>query len=217
MVTFTCIQGPEVHLTEFVRYLEAYLPSFRQLSEFRFLYLARVELQFEKPKELFNSLVVIPLGFDASADLLRYFQVRVAWDLGRYTSITEADLIYRNQAKTRFVGQRFEHLYRGWKVGRITQADIRQEFGGGNQQAVMHFASEVLCRFAPTSGKRVQRVRSTHSTLAFTFLFTLWRKQFLGLVGDRERSERESHREKKFKSGAANRAGSFFHGDREFG
>jgi site-specific recombinase XerD len=27
-------------------------------------------------------------------------------------------LIFRNQAKTRFTGQRFEHLYRGWKVGR---------------------------------------------------------------------------------------------------
>jgi hypothetical protein len=149
VVTFTYIQGPEAHLTEFVRHLEAYVPLFRRLSEFRFLYLARVDSHFEKAKELFNSLVVIPLGIDASADLLRYFQVRKAWDLGRYTSITEADLIYRNKAKTRFAGQRFEHLYRGWKVGRITETDIRQEFGGGNRQAVMHFAAEVLCRFAP--------------------------------------------------------------------
>jgi hypothetical protein len=149
VVTFTYIQGPEAHLTEFVRHLEAYLPLFRQLSEFRFLYLARVDSHFEKAKELFNSLVVIPLGFDASADLLRYFQVRKAWDLGQYTAITEADLIFRNQAKTRFVGQRFEHLYRGWKVGRITDTDIRQEFGGANRQAVMHFAAEVLCRFVP--------------------------------------------------------------------
>ena len=149
VVTFTYIQGPEAHPTGFVRHLEAYLPLFRQLSEFRLLYVARVESQFEKAKELFNSLVVIPLGSDASADLLRYFQVRKAWDLGQYTSITEADLIYRNRAKTRFVGQRFEHLYHGWKVGRITEADIRQEFGGGNRQAAMHFAAEVLGRFAP--------------------------------------------------------------------
>jgi hypothetical protein len=147
-VTFTYLQGAEASLTEFVHHLEAYLPLFRQLSEFRFLYLARVDSHFEKAKELFDSLVAIPLGSDASADLLRYFQIRKAWDLSRYTSLTEADLIFRNQAKTRFAGERFEHLYRGWKVGRVTETDIRQEFRGSNRQTRMHFGSEVLCRVA---------------------------------------------------------------------
>ena len=110
VVTFTYLQGPEASLTEFVHHLEAYLPLFRQLSEFRVLYLARVESHFEKAKELFNSLVAVPLGSDASADLLRYFQIRKGWDLGRYASLSEADLIFRNQAKTRFTGEHFEHL-----------------------------------------------------------------------------------------------------------
>jgi hypothetical protein len=157
-VTFTYLQGSEASLTEFVHHLEAYLPLFRQLSEFRFLYLAGVVSHFERAKELFNSLVAIPLGSDVSADLLRYFQIRKAWDLGRYISLTEADLIFRNQAKTRFAGQRFEHLYRGWKVGRVNEADIRQEFRGGNHQVTVHFASELLCRFSvseqESDGKR---------------------------------------------------------------
>jgi hypothetical protein len=148
VVTFTYLQGPEASLTEFVHHLEAYLPLFRQLSEFGFLYLARVDSHFEKAKELFDSLVTIPLGSDVSADLFRYFQIRKAWDLSRYTSLTEADLIFRNQAKTRFAGQRFEHLYRGWKLGRVTESDIRQEFGGSNRHATVHFVTEVLCRFA---------------------------------------------------------------------
>jgi len=147
-VTFTYLQGAEASLTEFVHHLEAYLPLFRQLSEFRFLYLARVDSHFEKAKELFDSLVAIPLGSDASADLLRYFQIRKAWDLSRYTSLTEADLIFRNQAKTRFAGERFEHLYRGWKVGRVTETDIRQEFRGSNRHTTVHFVTEVLCRVA---------------------------------------------------------------------
>ena len=131
-----------------MHHLEAYLPLFRQLSEFRFLYLARVDSHFEKAKELFDSLVTIPLGSDVSADLLRYFQIRKTWDLSRYTSLTEADLIFRNLAKSRFAGQRFEHLYRGWKVGRVTESDIRQDFGGNKHHASVHFAAEVLCRFA---------------------------------------------------------------------
>jgi hypothetical protein len=147
-VTFTYLPGPEASLREFVHHLEAYFPLFRQLSTFRFLYLARVDSHFEKAKEVFDSLVTIPLGSDVSADLLRYFQIRKTWDLSRYTSLTEADLIFRNQAKTRFAGQRFEHLYRGWKVGRVTEADIRQDFGGSMRPAIAHFATEVLCRFA---------------------------------------------------------------------
>src|SRR5277367_2759845 len=148
VVTFTYLQGREVHLTEFVRHLEVYLPLFRQLSEFRFLYLARLDSHFEKAKELFDSLVTIPLGSDVSADLIRYFQIRKAWDLGRYTSLTEADLIFRNQAKTRFAAQRFEHLYRGWKVGRVTESDIRHDFAGSERRVTVHFAAEVLSRFA---------------------------------------------------------------------
>lgn len=148
VVTFTYIHGSEANLTEFVHHLETYLPVFRQLSEFRFLYLARVDSHFQKAKELFDSLVAIPLGSDVSADLLRYFQIRKAWDLGRYTSLSEADLIFRNQAKTRFGGQRFEHLYRGWKTSRVSDSDISQEFGGGNRHATVHFAAEVLCPYA---------------------------------------------------------------------
>ena len=148
VVTFTYLQGQETSLTEFVRHLEVYLPLFRQLSEFRFLYLARFDSYFEKAKELFDSMVAIPLGSDVSADLLRYFQIRKAWDLARYSSLTEADLIFRNQAKTRFAGQRFEHLYRGWKVARVTDSDIRKEFGGSDRDAIAHFAAEVLCRVA---------------------------------------------------------------------
>jgi hypothetical protein len=125
VVTFTYLQGPEASLTEFVHHLQAYLPLFRQLSEFRFIYLAQVDSHFEKAKELFDSTVTIPLGSDASAELCRYFQIRKAWDLRQYRAVTEGDLIFRNQAKTRFVGERFEHLYRGWKAGRVTEADLR--------------------------------------------------------------------------------------------
>ena len=147
-VTFTYLQGQEVHLTEFVRHLEVYLPLFRQLSEFRFLYLARLDSYFEKAKELFDSLVAIPLGSDVSADLVRYYQIRKAWDLGRYTSLSEVDLIFRNQAKARFAGQRFEHLYRSWKAGRVSESDICRDFGGSNRHATVHFAAEVLRPFA---------------------------------------------------------------------
>jgi hypothetical protein len=146
VVTFTYLQGSEASLTEFAHHLRVYLPLFRQLSEFWFLYLARVNSHFEKAKEQFNSVVAIPLGSDVSAELCRYFQIRKAWDLKRYASVTESDLIFRNQARARFVGERFDHLYRGWKAGRVTEADIRREFSGADHPVTVHFGTELIPR-----------------------------------------------------------------------
>jgi hypothetical protein len=157
-VTFTYLQGPTVSLAEFVRHLRGYLPLFKKLSEVRFLYLARFDAHFPKAKELFDALVAIPLESDVSADLLRYFQIRKAWDLGQYRSLSEDDLIFRNQTKARFLAQRFEHLYRGWKNGRVTESQIRQEFGGTGQHVTVHFGSEVLCRFGVSH--RAQKAES---------------------------------------------------------
>ncbi len=156
VVTFTYLQGPAVSHSEFIHHLEDYLPLFRKLPEFRFLYLSRVDFHFEKAKELFNSIVATPLGSDVSADLVRYFRVRKAWDLGHYTALTEADLIFRNEARSRFVGPRFEHLYREWKTGRIAESHIRQKFGLIGGRTIAHFSAELLQRFGNTERKEVR-------------------------------------------------------------
>jgi hypothetical protein len=151
VVTFTFLQGSEAGMAEFVHHLKAYLPLFRQLSEFRFLYLARADSHFQAAKELFDSLVTIPLQSDASADIVRYFQIRKAWDLKQYSTLSEADVIFRNNAKARFPGNRFENLYRAWKAGRLTEANIRQEFGSDDHPHTVHFAAQILPRIVPAS------------------------------------------------------------------
>ena len=156
VVTFTFLQGSEASMAEFVHHLKAYLPLFRQLPEFRFLYLARVDSHFHAAKELFDSLVTIPLQSDASADIVRYFQIRKAWDLKQYGTLSEADLVFRNNAKARFPGNRFENLYRAWKAGRLTEDNIRQEFGGDGSAGTVHFAAQVLPRVAPTDSGTVE-------------------------------------------------------------
>jgi hypothetical protein len=144
VVTFSYIQPAEANLSEFVRHLEAYLPLFRELSEFRFLYLARTESHFDKAREVFDSLVSIPLGSNPADDLLRYFAIRRVWDQRQYGSLTEVDLIFRNRAKQRFGAARFEHLYRGWKVGRVQDAEVRGEFPSDGRPHAIQFESQVL-------------------------------------------------------------------------
>jgi hypothetical protein len=127
-----------------------YLPLFRELSEFRFLYLARNAAHFTKAAELFRNLVVISLQSNPAQDLLRYFAIRKAWDLAKYSSLTEADLIFRNLAKERFQGARFEHLYRAWKFGRVADLEIRDEFRGSDKPHRTHFATQILRPFGPS-------------------------------------------------------------------
>lgn len=144
VVTFTYLQGPETNLSGFVHHLQIYLPLFRELTEFRFLFLARAEVHFAKACELFRDLVTIPLESNPAEDLLRYFAIRKAWDLGKYTTLTEGDLIFRNLAKERFRGIRFEHFYRAWKVGRISDAELRGEFRGSDKPHAAQFETQIL-------------------------------------------------------------------------
>ena len=144
VVAFSYIQPPQASLTEFARHLALYLPLFRELPAFRFLYLARNAAHFERARELFDSRVTIPLGSNPVDDLLRYFAVRKAWDLRQYDAVSEGDLVFRNQAKQLFAAPRFEHLYRGWKAGRISETEVRAEFPTDGRSHHVEFAAELL-------------------------------------------------------------------------
>jgi hypothetical protein len=149
VVTFSFIQGPEANLTEFAHHLHDYLPLFRELREFRFLFLARMDAHFGKARELFHSLVTIPLEPHPADDLLRYFSIRKAWELRQYVSLSEDDLIFRNLAKERFSGRRFEQFYGAWKAGRLAESQIQCQLPGSQMPHLAHFRTQVLKPYAP--------------------------------------------------------------------
>jgi hypothetical protein len=230
--------------TDFVRHLESYLPLFRQLSEFRLVYVSRTDSHFGKATEIFSSLVKIPLESDIarrSASLLPRAQ-----SLGRKTvrsAVTDADLIFRNHARARFAGERFEGLYRGWKNGRVSEfghpAGAWNERLGSAALASIRFCCNGLGR------SRIQRIPSEEGKnyalhfLKLTLLHPETDPKSLETGEIRNRGKRKSPwkkrqigRErphffgfqppKKFVGslppcGTVNRAGRFFHGDREFG
>ncbi len=156
IVTLTYIQGPEANLIGFAHHLQMYLPLFRELSNFRFLFLGRTGAHFAKASELFRDLVTIPLQSHPAEDLLRYFAIRKAWDLAKYTSLTEEDLIFRNLAKDRFASAHFEHLYRAWKVGCIADAEIRENLRGSDKPHAAQFDTQILRPIGPSETRTEQ-------------------------------------------------------------
>ena len=146
VVTFTYLHEGTAAFRDFVRHLEIYLPLFRQISEFRMVYASRTDLHFARAAEIFHSLVRIPLESDIAGDLVHYFRVRKAWDEKQYAAVTDADLIFRNHARERFAGERFEGLYRGWKNGRCSEIDIRQDVGWNERKHIVGFDTFLLRR-----------------------------------------------------------------------
>jgi len=144
VVTFTYMHDAEATFPEFVHHLENYIPLFQQLTEFRFIYASRTDSRFQKASDIFHSFVKIPLESDIGDELVRYFRVRKAWDEKQYAAVTEADLIFRIQVRSRFSTDRFEGFYRGWKNGRITEEAIRHQFPVNDRKRSIGFDTFLL-------------------------------------------------------------------------
>ena len=128
VVTFSYVDPGLESLAAFVTHLRQYQPLFRELSAFQFLYVSNSPVHFAKATELFTSLVEAPLESDLATDLVRYFKTQMIWETSEFRTLSKQDLLFLNQAKQRFQGERFEMLLRNWKAGRITEAEIRAEF-----------------------------------------------------------------------------------------
>jgi hypothetical protein len=158
VVTFTCFHDGANGFSDFVHHLDTYLPLFRQLSEFRMLYLSRSDSYFARATEIFNSVVRIPLESDIAEDLLRYFRVRKLWNEKHYAQVTDAELIFRNQARSRFRGEIFDGLYRGWRMGLVSAEAIRQRLGSNDRPHSIAFATSKLCAL-PAPGQELMGVK----------------------------------------------------------
>lgn len=139
VVTFTYVHNGVAPFAHFIHHLHCYLPLFRQLSRFRFVYASGRDANAEKAAAIFHSLVKIPLESDIADDLLRYFRVRKSWDQKHYAALSDTDLVFRNDARRKFSGERFERLYRGWKNDQLSDASIRGEIGSDNKKRIVEF------------------------------------------------------------------------------
>jgi hypothetical protein len=158
VVTFTYFAEGATGFSNFVQHLQTYLPLFRQLSDFRMLYVSRTDTPFERASEIFDSLVRIPLESDIAEDVLRYFSIRKAWDEKRYETVSDAELIFRNQARGRFKGEIFEGLYRRWNMGLVSDAAIRKQLDVNDRKHSVAFGTWKLCPM-PVPGEHLARVK----------------------------------------------------------
>jgi len=128
VVTFSFVDSGFETASGFLTHLGAYQGLFRQLTSFRFLYIAAKDAYFQGAEERFRSLVKRPLESDISAEILRYFHVRKKWDNREYMVPVTEDFEFLNEARRRFHCNRFDSLYQAWRSGELLEPDLRVEF-----------------------------------------------------------------------------------------
>jgi hypothetical protein len=128
VVNFSYVDSGQASLAGFANHLRVYLPLFRRLEHFSFLYIANSPVHFVRAEERFSSLVHVPLEADVSSEILRYFRLRNAWELKKYGSLSASDIEWLKEAMHRFHTDRFEASYRAWSSGLLTEQVLRTEF-----------------------------------------------------------------------------------------
>ncbi len=128
VVTFSYVDPGQASLAGFANHLQAYLPLFRALADFSFLYIANSSVHFVRAEDCFSFIVKGPLEADVSSDVLRYFGLRNAWDTKKYGSLSANDVEWLKEATHRFHGDRFDDWYQSWSSGRLGEEAFRGEF-----------------------------------------------------------------------------------------
>jgi hypothetical protein len=122
VVTFTYIDPEHRELDAYISHLRTYRPLFRQLPTFQFVYVSTAAGFHNEAAKLFRLLIE---GTGLS-HLSRYFDVRSKWNTKQYRLVTEADLIFLNEAKKRFSEPIFETLYGLWRRNQLP-TDLQPE------------------------------------------------------------------------------------------
>lgn len=153
VVTFTYVDSDADSLDSFLTHLCAYQPFFRELREFRFLFIASAPTNFDKARDKFHALVRAPFEVAASGDILRYFQIRQAWENREYVKPVATDLEFLRLSMRRYQGDHFENLFQNWKIGKITEKDLERDARPTNGERNITFDTYLVRspRLVPTN------------------------------------------------------------------
>jgi len=139
VVTFSYVDSGFERPFNFASHLAAYLPLFRQVNSFGFLYIAAKEAYFRGAEERFRSIIKRPLEADMSNEALRYFQIRKRWENHEYILPVTEDLEFLRDARERFQSEKIECLYRSWRLGELGEHELRAKISQHRPERAIYF------------------------------------------------------------------------------
>ncbi len=119
MVQFSFVDpGPYTTIVDFLNHLRSYAAPFARMDVIRMLYIHQVSNKWKQAQDLFHAFVRSGCKLGAhDLDLVKYFQVREAWESKQYEKVGSTELLFLNHARKKYAGARYEGLYCEWKNG----------------------------------------------------------------------------------------------------
>lgn len=139
IVTFTYVAPEAENLVAFVTHLQNYLPLFRSLKQFRFLFVSPCEPLFPKARAIFSSVVKGPLEVPSVTEITRYFQVRKLWESRQFAALRNEDIEFLNEATRKFAAPHIQGIYKEWKAGSLTEAHLVSLFPASDTNRKISF------------------------------------------------------------------------------
>jgi len=146
VVTFTYIAPEAENLVAFVTHLQNYLPLFRGLKQFNFLFISPCEPLFPKARAIFSSLVRGPLETPSAPEIAWYFRVRKLWESRQFAALKTEDVEFLNEATRRFASERVQALYKAWVKGEFVDSRLASVFPDSNGERRMGFDTCLMKR-----------------------------------------------------------------------
>ena len=139
VVHFTFVSTGELpRLEEFRSHLLVHSKLFRHLKEVRLVYIHQDSFHVPQAEACFHTMLSSPnRRYIDSPALLRYIQLRLAWEKEEYEKVNSEGLIYLNQSQKKYAGSRNESLYQDWKnqaanenrsAGTLKEYSLRGQF-----------------------------------------------------------------------------------------
>jgi len=144
-VTFTYVDAGSLTVLGFKTHLLAYAAVLGAVPRFDFLFIAPTPRLFQSAEYEFQHSLFGRHGQASTADLLKYFGIRLAWDAQK--PVPSADVLFLSEAKARYSDKIYDWLYEEWKLGKIQNLDLNERLQGffkartGSFRAVTYGAS----------------------------------------------------------------------------
>ena len=133
MVHFTYVDpGPNTGITDFVNHLRIYGPLFSRLREVNLLYVYQSSDKWRRGKELFEGFIRSGCRNKVNdAAMLKYFQIREAWESRQYEKVGGVELTLLGQGRKKYSGAGYEAFYQQWKRGERHLENVHLESRAG--------------------------------------------------------------------------------------
>lgn len=125
VVTFTYVDPGSVTLQPFRTHLATYSELLRRLERFDLFYLGPSSRLFSAAEsEFYRFLSGRSVGM-SHADLIRYYQVRLAWESNH--RVPSSDVLFLKEAKARYIDKKFDSLYEKWRCGDLEESAVGRD------------------------------------------------------------------------------------------